>query len=169
MNQEIIKKRRSGDHQYHIDDFSGRADHGAKCPHHSVPTTLHECKMLGAGQAEARKHNKTLEAGSPDPEHGRTSRGVGVIAQNVLTPIALVKPSKAYEEAAATGNIIRAPHGSVATNIKTDRMCLSAFDLVELPLAFLGVGEKDLRPRLFPPDRTPPERVYRGVIGFKIF
>jgi hypothetical protein len=118
LNKEIIKKRRSGDHQYHIDDFSGRADHGAKCPHHSVPTTLHECKMLGAGQAEARKHNKTLEAGSPDPEHGRTSRGVGVIAQNVLTPIALVKPSKAYEEAAATGNIIRAPHGSVATNKK---------------------------------------------------
>ena len=77
-----------------------------------------KAKMLGAGQAEARKHNKTLEAGPPDPEHGRTSRGVGVIAQNVLTPIALVKPSKAYEEAAATGNIIRAPHGSVATNKK---------------------------------------------------
>ena len=65
-----------------------------------------EAKMLGAGQAGARKHNKTLEAGPPDLEHGRTSKEVGVIAQNVLTPISLVKPSKAYEEAAATGNII---------------------------------------------------------------
>ena len=125
--------------------------------------------MLGAGQAETKKHNKTLEAGPPDLEHGRTSRGEGVIAQNVLTPIALVKPSKAYDEAAATGNRIRAPHGSVATNKKQTGCVYQPLIWWSSHWRFLGLEKKDLRPRLFPPDRTPPERVYRGVIGPKIF
>jgi hypothetical protein len=62
--------------------------------------------MLRATQAEARRHNKTMEAGPPDPEHDRTSGGVGIIAQNPLTPIPILNPSKAYEDAVATGRCV---------------------------------------------------------------
>ena len=63
-------------------------------------------KMLRAAQAEARKHNRTLEAGPLDLEHGRTSGGVSIIAQNPPTPMQFVKSSEAYEEAVATGRCL---------------------------------------------------------------
>ena len=63
-------------------------------------------KMVRAAQAEARRHNKTMEAGPPDPEHDRLSGGVGAIAQNPLTPRPILNPSKAYEDAVATGRCV---------------------------------------------------------------
>ena len=58
--------------------------------------------MLRAAQAEARRHNKTMESGLPDPEHDRTSGGVGIFAKNPLTPMPIWHPSKADEDAVAT-------------------------------------------------------------------